>query len=63
MKIPLNKHAGVVSTLKPFSFMAFLPLVYCQYLHNFKWDAVNDFVPGSHYAGSRDMLSLSHENY
>lgn len=40
-----------------------LPQVFRLHSHNCKWDAVNDFVPGSHYAGSRDMHSLSHENY
>lgn len=38
-------------------------LVFSPDSHNFKWDALNDFVPGSRYAVSRDMLSLSHENY
>lgn len=52
--------------IKSFDFLGFvlpLLLVFSPHSHNFKWDAVNDFVPGSHYAGCRDMHSLSHENY
>lgn len=52
--------------IKPFDFQSFVLCLFSWSLahsHHFKWDAVNDFVPGSHYAGSRDMHSLSHENY
>lgn len=44
---------------EPFDFQSFvlcpfLPLPAAQ-LHHFKWVAVNDFVPGSHYPASEDM--------
>lgn len=29
------------------------PLIFSLDSYNVRWDAVNDFVPGSHYAGSR----------
>lgn len=39
------------------------PLIFSPDSYIVKWDAVNDFVPSSHYAGSRVLHSLSHENY
>lgn len=63
----MNTQRQEVGTVKPFDFpvLCILPptLVFSPPSHHFKWDAVNDFVPGSHYAGSRDMHALSHENY
>ena len=63
MNIRLNKQYQEVKACKSFwlSELCIWPLllVFTPHSHHFKWAAVNDFVPGSHYAGSSDMHSLS----